>query len=251
MSLFAQYCRKTLIELLSLIPASSLEKQIHRVISYRLKSLKPADALKFLFRIDAFIYALQGQKAVEYGGGVHTKHRHLQYHDFFVDRIKRGEKVLDIGCGIGALAYSVADRAAAYVTGIDLSADNIAKAQERFTHPRVSYQIGDVLTWMPTKSFEVVILSNVLEHLPKRSNFLKNVQRNLNPKRYLIRVPLFEREWRVPLKQELGVEWRLDPTHQIEYTLDGFVKEITAAGMRVIHNQIQWGEIWAEVIPGA
>jgi len=248
---FYQYFRKAVIGLISLIPARRIEQIVQKIILYRLLSLESADSLRLLFRIDSFLYTLQGEKAVEYGGGVHTKHRHMLYHNFFVDRIKKGEKVLDLGCGNGALAYSVATRAGAYVTGIDLNADNIAKAHERFLHPRVNYLIGDVLKYLPAGSFDVVILSNVLEHLPKRSKFLKNVQRNVNPKRYLIRIPLFDREWRVPLKQELGVEWRLDSTHQIEYTLDSFVKEITAAGMRVVHNQIQWGEIWAEVIPDA
>ncbi len=35
------------------------------------------------------IYVAIGQKkaAVAYGGGIHPKHRHMRYHDFFVNRI--------------------------------------------------------------------------------------------------------------------------------------------------------------------
>ena len=69
------------------------------------------------------------------------------------------------------------------------------------------------------------------------------------PAHILIRVPLFERDWRVPLKQELGVEWRLDPTHEIEYTIESFAEEIAEAGLTVSLQEIRWGEIWAEVSP--
>jgi len=65
----------------------------------------------------------------------------------------------------------------------------------------------------------------------------------------LIRVPLFERDWRVPLKRELGVEWRLDSTHMTEYTLESFAEEIAGAGLSIIHQEVRWGEIWAEVRP--
>jgi len=34
----------------------------------------------------------------------------------------------------------------------------------------------------------------------------------------------------VPLKQELKVEWRLDPTHEVEYSLESFQEEIDFCG---------------------
>jgi SAM-dependent methyltransferase len=108
---------------------------------------------------------------------------------------------------------------------------------------------GDALKTLPGEHFDVIILSNVLEHLPDRSSFLRQVNVLLKPSRILIRVPLFERDWRVPLKRELKVEWRLDPTHEVEYTLESFREEVTAAGLRITHQEVRWGEIWAEVVP--
>lgn len=93
----------------------------------------------------------------------------------------------------------------------------------------------------------MVVLSNVLEHLPRRPAFLRQIQQLVKPSRILIRVPLFERDWRVPLKRELGVEWRLDQTHETEYTLESFAEEMAAAGLHITHQQVRWGEIWAEV----
>jgi hypothetical protein len=73
------------------------------------------------------------------------------------------------------------------------------------------------------------------------------MQTNFGPSKLLIRVPLFERDWRVPLKRELGIDWRLDPTHEIEYTPESFNEELVQASMEVIFIEIHWGEIWAEV----
>jgi 2-polyprenyl-3-methyl-5-hydroxy-6-metoxy-1,4-benzoquinol methylase len=226
---------------------SALEDYVLTLVKERADSLAPDEALRFLFRMDARLYAIQGQKSVEYGNGVHTKHRHMNYHDFFVKRVKPEEHVLDIGCGIGAVAYDVAEKSKALVVGIDMSAENISIARERFSHPRVSYVLGDALKDLPGERVDVVILSNVLEHLPGRPQFLRRVQQAVHPKRFLIRIPMFERDWRVPLKKELGVEWRLDLTHETEYTLEAFEEEMRDAGLFIVYKEVRWGEIWAEV----
>jgi SAM-dependent methyltransferase len=211
-----------------------------------LKRLPPHKVLRLLFRLDRWFYYLEGQVAAFYGDGIHTKHRHMRYHDFFVSRILPDEQVLDIGCGIGEVARDIAERAQADVVGIDLNAASITAAQSRNAHPRVQYMVGDALQLLPERPFDVIVLSNVLEHLPNRPQFLQNVVKTARPSRFLIRVPLFERDWRVPLKKELGVEWRLDPTHEIEYTVETFAGEMAEAGLRIACQEIRWGEIWAE-----
>ena len=226
-----------------------LESLICRLISSRVGRLSSAEALRFLFRLDTALYSLEGQKAIDYDGGIHTKHRHTSYHDFFVKNIQPAERVLDIGCGSGALAYDVAEKAQAYVTAIDRNPANIAKADQRYSHSRVTYSTGDVLHKLPDGSFDVIILSNVLEHMKERSGFLGNLHRAVRPSRLLIRVPLFDRDWRVPLKQELGVEWKLDGTHETEYTLESFTAEMIAAGLRINCHVVKWGELWAVAVP--
>ncbi len=223
-----------------------LESLIHQLVARRVASLRPDEALRFLFRLDVMLYPFQGQKAIEYDGGIHTKHRHMRYHDFFVGRIRDGEKVLDLGCGVGAVAHDVAEKTGNYVVGIDLDPNNIAEARRQYGHPKVEYRVGDVRAGFGDESFDVVVLSNVLEHLSDRPAFLRRVQEAARPSRFLIRVPLFERDWRVPLKKELGVEWRLDPTHETEHTLESFNDEISAAGLVVSYKEVRWGEIWAE-----
>jgi SAM-dependent methyltransferase len=231
------------------LPTAWLESLVGLVIAGRANSLPPAEALHFLFHIDRRLYDLEGIKAIEYDGGIHTKHRHIRYHDFFVARVRPGEKVLDIGCGNGAVAHDIAEHSGATVVGIDLDAQNIAMARSRYAHPRAEYRAGNVLTDLPVERFDVVILSNVLEHLPGRSAFLRRIAEAALPSRLLIRVPLFERDWRVPLTKELGLDYRLDPTHETEYTLESFAEEMAEAGLKVVHQEVRWGEIWAEAVP--
>jgi len=229
------------------INPSRLERILVRLITHYSSSLTPAEGLRFLFGLDKDLYRLQGRLSVEYGGGLHTKHRHIRYHDFFVSNISSDESVLDVGCGIGAVAYSVAKETGARVLGVDYVPNQISIAQQRFKLPNLEFMVGDATDELPVRHFDVVILSNVLEHIEKRPCLLQNLQLKISPSRFLIRVPLYERDWRVPLKKELGVEWRLDEDHKTEYTIDSFRDEIDQAGLIVKQLEVHWGEIWSEV----
>jgi 2-polyprenyl-3-methyl-5-hydroxy-6-metoxy-1,4-benzoquinol methylase len=225
-----------------------VEKLVIHVVLNRAMTPASSEALSFLFRLKVVFYPLLGQKAVAYGGGVHTWHRHTRYHDFFVSRIKPGERVLDIDCGIGAVAYDIPDQARARVVRIDLSQASITVARDRYRHPNLEFRVHDGTQQLSDGSYDVVVLSNILEHLPERSAFLRRVQSAASPSRILIRVPLFERDWQVPLKKELGVEWRLDPTHEPEHSLESFAEEMAVAGMQTLHEEVRRGEIFAEVV---
>ena len=205
--------------------------------------------LRFLLGLDGVITKLINRLALIYGGGTHVKHRLMKYHDFFVDRIRSGEKVLDIGCGYGAVAYSMATKAGAHVTAIDIDSKNIEKAVAHYRHPNIVFVHGDALIDLPLGKCDVVVLSNILEHLEYRPEFLKEVKSRLDPSRILIRVPMFNRDWRVALRKELGLFHFSDPTHFTEYTDESFSKEIAAAALKVHYIKYCWGEIWAEVRP--
>lgn len=247
MSRGANQIRQVLQMVLARVPPADVGRLARELLRARVQHMSADDALRLLFTLDADLYELQGRLASAYGDGLHAKHRLIGYHDFFVGRIAAHERVLDVGCGVGALAYSIATRAGAAVVGIDIVPRSIHTAQARHAHPNIQYVVGDALVAVPQGVFDVVVLSNVLEHLPERPAFLRRLCAATRPRRLLIRVPLFERDWRVPLKRELGVEWRLDTTHETEYTQESFAAELQMAHLVAIHQEIRWGEIWAEV----
>jgi SAM-dependent methyltransferase len=208
----------------------------------------PATLLRWLCRVDNALYRAISLAAIRYEGGLHPKHRLTRYHDFFLEGVRPGERVLDVGCGVGALAADLARVKDARVTGVDLDVSAVAEARRLHRDPRLTFLEADARS-LPAGRFDVVILSNVLEHLDDRVDFLREVVERVAPQRLLIRVPFFERDWRVPLKQELGVDFRLDPTHRLEYSLERLEAEVTAAGLNVQARQVRWGEIWAVCIP--
>ena len=213
---------------------------------------RPArDALLELFELDRVVSGQIDLAAIEYDHGVHVKHRLMAYHDFFVDRIGPTDRVLDVGCGYGAVAHSIATRSGARVTGIDMDAANVAKARRQFEAATLAFLHGTAPGDLGREHFDVVVLSNVLEHIESRREFLRQIIEKTTPSRLLIRVPMFDREWRVPLRKELGLYHFSDPTHFIEYTRDSFEREMADANLVIAHLQVNWGEIWAEVRPRA
>jgi len=223
---------------------SAFSEIIIRLFCKVIGEFNPSKALKFLFEFENKLYLLEGKTSIKYGGGVHTKHKHIKYHDFFVKNIKAGENVLDIGSGNGFLSYDMATKVkGTKVTGIELSKENIEFARSHYKHDNLSFIKGNVLKDLPEKEFDVITLSNVLEHIERRVDFLKNLQQRFNPERFIIRVPTFERDWRIPLKKELGLDYRLDATHFIEYTQKGFREELNRAGLEATSLECRWGEI--------
>lgn len=232
--------------------AATWQSLVLQSLPDHLAKLPPKEALRLLFRLENEIYEWEGQQAIRYGQGVHSKHRHTRYADFFIAHLTPGQRVLDIGSGIGKVAYELASRAEVQVYGLEINPQSVATAQERHAHPHIQYVVGDALgdlTGTIPPPFDVILLSNVLEHLPQRPQLLQRLATFAKPQTVLIRVPLFERDWRVPLKQEVGIEWRLDPTHEIEYTLESFKDEMAQAGLTITHLEVRWGEIWSVLTP--
>lgn len=187
-------------------------------------------------------YKLASKLAIKAEGGLHPKHRLMNYHQFFLDHISPTNRVLDIGCGNGALAFDLAKKAKS-VAGVDLNPKHQSYWRERFAAPNLTYRVADATTLASTETFDIVVLSNVLEHVEHRVEFLKRIL-PLAPT-FLIRVPMLNRDWITLYKKESGIEYRLDKTHFTEYTLETFNHELSQAGFSLQEYSIQFGEIWA------
>jgi len=207
--------------------------------------------MRELIQVYEDAYRFVDRAAIAYDGGVHVKHRLTRYHDFFVARVAPGERVLDIGCGKGELAFDLVSLAAAAVVGVDNSPTHLAFARARFQHERLELVEADVLAELPAGHFDVVVLSNVLEHIEHRVELLRRVLRSATPGRVLVRVPVLARDWTVPLRRELGLPSFSDPTHFVEYDPDGFRSELADAGLTVTELLLVWGEIWATAEPAS
>ena len=205
----------------------------------------PRHSLARLFALSDDLALVINERATAYGQGSHPKHRLIRYHDFFVDHIPPGSRVLDVGCGAGEVARSIAERVPdVRVTAVDSNADAIRRARASAQLANLTFVLGDATRDLDLAPCDVIVLSNVWEHLEDRVGFLRGLIRRSAPSRVLIRVPLFERHPNMALRRELGVNYFSDPTHAIEHTLAEFEREVADSGLVIVERQILWGEIW-------
>ena len=126
-----------------------------------------------------------------------------------------------------------------------MNAQNIRIARQRYKASNLRFIVGKAPDDLPNETFDVVILSNVLEHQEDRIGFIRRVIDKIHPGRFLIRVPCYERDWKVPLKEEMGVDYFTDPTHYVEYKVSEFEHEMKNAGLTITSLITKWGEIYA------
>ncbi|MCG8312562.1 MAG: class I SAM-dependent methyltransferase [Pseudomonadales bacterium] len=83
--------------------------------------------------------------------------------------------VLDFGCGEAFFWQEMKKRnvTVGALTGIDLRVDALAIAQQN--HPESRFLEKDLLTWEPDIKPDLVVASQVLEHLPGPEQFLKKL----------------------------------------------------------------------------
>lgn len=103
--------------------------------------------------------------------------------------VRKGERVLDAGCGDGTLAIMLAEKGA-IVTACDISPLNVATAKacmQKKTHITFLTADAEHLPF-PDDSFDCVVSSHVLEHLPSFTAGLAEIRR-VTKKRAIIAMP--------------------------------------------------------------
>ncbi|MEH1845846.1 MAG: class I SAM-dependent methyltransferase [Nostoc sp.] len=127
----------------------------------------------------------------EQEGWNHNSH----YHNFLLKQLPAHcENVLDIGCGTGLFSRLLAKRADR-VIAIDLSPKMIEVAKQKSRqHPKIDYQVADILQWeFPVKQFNAIVSIATVHHLPLE-NLLHNLQTALKPGGKLVILDLLEHE---------------------------------------------------------
>lgn len=113
----------------------------------------------------------------------------------------------------------------------------------------LSFIYGDATQPNFKEKWDVVVLSNVLEHIESRIEFLTLISSSTKARKYLIRVPCYERNWEVPLKDSFGLNYFTDSDHKIEHKMLEFRSEIDQAQLEITEVITRWGEIWAVCKP--
>ncbi len=182
--------------------------------------------------------------ATELNNGVHPKHAIMDYGQFFLDQITPEDNILDAGSGTGLISYRLAQKAKR-VLGVDNNEQSIKGAREKYQRANLKFELADLNQYQPETKFDKIVLSNVLEHIKERKELLLALK-NSAPV-ILLRVPLITRDWLAAYKKSKGFEYKLDPTHETEYTEEEITKEIEATGWAIKNFRVNWGEWWGVI----
>jgi SAM-dependent methyltransferase len=121
------------------------------------------------------------------------RYAHYKQYASVCSFVKEGDTVLDAGCGQGALSVMLAQKGA-IVSGTDISVPNIeaSKSYASEVGLPVNFQVADLENLpFPDNSFDVVVCSHVLEHIPDFDKGLQEIFR-VAKKRVVFAVPTIE-----------------------------------------------------------
>jgi 2-polyprenyl-3-methyl-5-hydroxy-6-metoxy-1,4-benzoquinol methylase len=163
------------------------------------------------------------------------------YHNFDVEQgryrfidleIPEGAKVLEVGCFLGHYCNYFSQRGLE-VTGVDISPEVIAEAQK--IYPQLDLRcVGD--TWpqdLQDGRYDVVIASEVIEHVLHPSDFLKCIHRALKPEGRLLLTTQNSNAIHYRLRMLFG-KFRWDPTHLRLYSRPELEAELQGGGFEVL-----------------
>jgi 2-polyprenyl-3-methyl-5-hydroxy-6-metoxy-1,4-benzoquinol methylase len=97
-------------------------------------------------------------------------------------------KVLDAGSGMGYGSAYLAKNGSHYVVGLELSKRSVKFSRKYFKLPNLVYQQMDLqnIKGIEPHQFDIIFSSNVLEHIPDVTAFLRNVRKLIKPEGALI-----------------------------------------------------------------
>lgn len=172
---------------------------------------------------------------------------------WYLERLVRGMRVLDVGCGNGVHTLRAA-RAGARVAGIDYDPGQLRVgrrlAAERGTPG--AFALGRLERGLPfaPSAFDAVLLLDVIEHLHRRVELLGEIHRVLRPSGLLfVSAPNADTGWKRRLRAA-GLFAYTDADHKIEYSLPALRDELAAGGFEVLGEPqpIVYDTPWAGLI---
>lgn len=145
---------------------------------------------------------------------------------------KKKVEILDYGCGVGTVDFYLASKGC-NVLGIDISKDAIHICRESAHAIGVSKRTRfEVLNTKVKSTFDIIICSEVIEHVPNDIDLLKKLSKYLKKNGYLIvttpsvNAPLFRLGLATNFDRRVGHLRRYDP--------NSLIKQIKSLGYKII-----------------
>lgn len=124
---------------------------------------------------ERFVPAVTGDTALE-----HLHRYALAWH------LANGKRVLDVACGEGYGSHLLANKAVS-VIGIDLDAESVSHAQNRYSLPNLEFRQGNCIALpLPDASIDLAVSFETLEHHAEHDAMLAELRRVLTPEGILL-----------------------------------------------------------------
>ncbi|HLC92670.1 MAG TPA: class I SAM-dependent methyltransferase [archaeon] len=161
--------------------------------------------------------------------------------------LKGNEKIIDVGCGSGTFSRVLAEKhPKAKITGVDISEHAISFARKTAKEKNIGNLkfISASISSIPVKSgsFDVAVVSHLIEHVKNPENDLKEVNRILKPNGILIlTTPNYFSLW--PLAEMVfdrtmaEKNYSLDEQHISRFTSFSIKKPINNKGFAILREK--------------
>ena len=153
---------------------------------------------------------------------------------------KKGEIVLDIGCGDCSSLIEIKTLGAkAFGIEADNNVKSIADALDLKVH------IGSIKdNPFRGKSFDLIVMNQVLEHIPEPDKCLRLIKRKLtNQGRIIIVIPNKESFWQ-KISREKWINWHI-PYHLHHFDSISFEKMVNKCGLKITRCKTITPNIWS------
>ena len=158
--------------------------------------------------------------------------------------IEKNKKVLELGCATGFHSKILKEEKNCQVFGVEID-QRAAKKSEDFTAKTITGNLEDKKTWEKIKEnapFDVVLASNILEHLSDTEKMLSLIKEVLKKDGYLVVAVPNIAFWRSRLRLLSGI-WRyedygiFDRTHLRFFSLFSFRETLNRSGFSIIEEK--------------
>ena len=154
-----------------------------------------------------------------------------------LDKLPSGTTLLDVGCGIGGSSRILAKDYGFDVTGVTISPQQVARAQELTPKDvNAKFQVDDAMALsFPDASFDVVWSVEAGPHMPDKAVFAKELLRVLKPGGILVVADWNQRDdrqkplnfWEKPVMRQLLDQW----SHPEFSSIEGFSERLAETGL--------------------
>src|SRR4030042_13109 len=177
------------------------------------------------------------EKNKEYSDNYVQKIEGLEIPELIKKIIKDSKNILDLGCGYGQILQAIKEEyPKKNLTGVEISPVRIDFLNKKI--PNCKFLCKDVCdTKLKDKSFDLIISTQVIEHLEDDKELVNEMLRLCKKKGYIYVTSVIKKPWAIYKYRNKG-KFVLDPTHEKEYKNSKEFLDLFKDKFKLIHGKV-------------